>query len=347
MMHSRIRFSLSARPGLPVVRRISRADLPLVLRRGLADFSEIPSHAVFLCVIYPLVCILLFAVTFGYPMLRVVFPVGAGLALVGPPVATALLELSRRREAGLSSFWARNFNVLHWPSYGAVVVVNFMLMALFLIWLEVADAIYVANFGYPHLASIDQLTNEVFKTWAGWNLIVVGTGIGVVFALLVLTIWTVALPLLLDRDVSAAVVLLTSIRVIATNPLTMAVWGSIVAALLVIGSMPLFLGLTVVIPVLGHATWHLYRAAIEPGPHSHQEYRPQLPVRHYAHDFPSAPFAPVGDSGLSVSQRGASGATHSTRSGTVLPNASVRGKGQITTWLRPYKIKRGRSHYDL
>jgi hypothetical protein len=130
------------------------------------------------------------------------------------------------------------------------------------------------------------------------------------------------------------VALVTSIRVIATSPLTMAVWGSIVAALLVIGSIPLFLGLTVVMPVLGHATWHLYRAAIEPDPHSHQDYRPQQPSRHYAADFPSAPFAPAGDSGQSMSQRRASGAIHSKGSGIVLPNASVRGlsaKGQDTT----------------
>jgi uncharacterized membrane protein len=255
MTHARILFSLNARPGLPVVRQIARADLLPVLRRGLADFSEMPSHAIFLCVIYPLVCIFLFAVTFGYPMFRVVFPIGVGLALVGPPVATALFELSRRREAGLKSFWGRNLNVLYSPSYGAVAAVNVMLVALFLIWLAVADAIYVSNFGYPDPVSIGQSTNDVFKTWAGWNLIVVGTGVGVLFAILVLTIGTVALPLLLDRDVTAAVALLTSIRVIATSPLTMAVWGSIVAALLVIGSIPLFLGLTVVMPVLGHATW--------------------------------------------------------------------------------------------
>ena len=229
----------------------------------------------------------------------------------GPPVATALFELSRWREAGLRSFWSRNLNVPYSLSYSAVVAMNLMLMALFLIWLAVADAIYVINFGYPDLVSIGQLSNDVFKTWAGWRLIVVGTGVGVLFAILVLTIGTVALPLVLDRDVTVAVAILTSIRVIATSPRTMAVWGSIVAALLVIGSIPLFLGLTVVMPVLGHATWHLYRAAIEPDPHSHQNYRPQQPGRDYAVDFPSAPFVPAGDCGQSLSQRRAIGANHS------------------------------------
>ena len=105
---------------------------------------------------------------------------------------------------------------------------------------------------------------------AGWTLIFVGTGVGFLFAVVVLTISAISFPLLLDRDVGAAVALLTSIRVVAENPLTMALWGLIVAALLVIGSIPFFLGLTVVMPVLGHATWHLYRRAVEPDPNPHR-----------------------------------------------------------------------------
>ena len=89
-------------------------------------------------------------------------------------------------------------------------------------------------------------------------------GVGFLFAALVLTIGVASFPLLLDRDVGAAVALLTSIRVVANNPVTMALWGFIVAALLVIGSIPLLLGLTVVMPVLGHATWHLYRRVVGP-----------------------------------------------------------------------------------
>jgi uncharacterized membrane protein len=96
--------------------------------------------------------------------------------------------------------------------------------------------------------------------------------------------------LLLDRDVGAAVALLTSIRVVAENPVTMALWGLIVAALLVIGSIPFFLGLTVVMPVLGHATWHLYRRAVEPDPNPHEDYKPRERPRRSAADFPAALF---------------------------------------------------------
>jgi uncharacterized membrane protein len=130
----------------------------------------------------------------------------------------------------------------------------------------------------------------VFETPAGWKLSIIGVGVGFLFAALVLTVGVVSFPLLLDRDVGAAVALLTSIRVVTNNPMTMALWGFIVAALLVIGSIPLFLGLTVVMPVLGHATWHLYRKAVAPDPDPHPDYQLRTKPPKYAADFPSALF---------------------------------------------------------
>jgi Predicted integral membrane protein (DUF2189) len=130
----------------------------------------------------------------------------------------------------------------------------------------------------------------VINTSAGWNLIIVGTGVGFLFAVLAPTLGAISFPLLLDRDVGAAVALLTSIRVVAASPLTMALWGFIVAALLLIGSVPFFLGLTVMMPVLGHATWHLYRKAVEPDPNPHPDYQPREKGRRFAADFPAALF---------------------------------------------------------
>jgi uncharacterized membrane protein len=102
-----------------------------------------------------------------------------------------------------------------------------------------------------------------------------------------LTISVVSFPLLLDRDVGAAVALLTSVRVVLANPLTMALWGLIVVALLVIGSLPMFIGLAVTLPLLGHATWHLYRKAVEPGSAPRAEYQPREKGPRYAADFPA------------------------------------------------------------
>lgn len=280
--------STAENSAVPVICRVTAADLWHALARGVDDFSAMPSHAIFLCVIYPLIGMLLIGLTLGYSMLPMAFPIAAGYALVGPFAAIGLYELSRRREAGLDSSLLHAFDVLHSSSLGAIVALSFLLMAIFLLWLVVAQAIYIAEFGYVSAPSIGQFPHDVFGTAAGWKLIIVGIGVGFLFATLVLSIGVVSFPLLLDRDVGYAVALLTSIRVVTNNPVTMALWGFIVAALLVIGSIPLLLGLTVVMPVLGHATWHLYRKAVEPDPNPHPDYQPRMKPPKYAADFPSA-----------------------------------------------------------
>jgi len=290
MPSSHILVGASANPARPVVRHITPSDLFAALAQGVADFSAMPSHAVFLCVIYPLLGLWLISLTAGYSMLPLAFPLAAGFALIGPFAAVGLYELSRRREAGLDTTSSHAFDVLHSPSLGAIVALGLLLTVIFLIWLAVAQAIYVANFGYAPPVSVRHFAEDVFTTAAGWRLIVVGTGVGFLFAALVLTISAISFPLLLDRDVGAAVALFTSIRVVVANPLTMALWGLIVAVLLVLGSLPFFVGLTVVMPVLGHATWHLYRKAVVPGPASVPDDRPRERGRRYAADFPAALF---------------------------------------------------------
>jgi uncharacterized membrane protein len=181
-------------------------------------------------------------------------------------------------------------DVLHSPSLGAIIALGVLLMVLFLIWLVVAESLYIAIFGYSPPDSIAHFAQDVLSTPRGWTLIVVGTGVGFLFAAAVLSISAISFPLLLDRDVGAAVAVHTSLRVVAANPLPMALWGLIVAVLLVIGSIPFFVGLTVVMPVLGHATWHLYRRAVEPDPNPHPDYQPRERPRRSAADFPAALF---------------------------------------------------------
>ena len=292
MANPRILVGATTSPAQPVVRRISPADLYYALTRGIDDFTAVPSHAVFLCVIYPLLGILLIGVTLGHSLtlLPLAFPIAAGFALVGPLAAIGLYELSRRRESRLDSSTSHALDVLHSPSLGAIVALGVLLMALFLIWLVVAEALYIGIFGYSPPASIAQFARDVLTTPRGWTLIVLGTGIGFLFAALVLSITAISFPLLLDRDVGAAVAVYTSLRVMAANSLPMALWGLIVAGLLVIGSIPFFVGLTVVMPVLGHATWHLYRRTVEPDSNPHPDFVPRERPRRSAADFPAALF---------------------------------------------------------
>jgi uncharacterized membrane protein len=274
----------------PTVRRIGLKDLKDALARGIDDFLAMPTHAVFLCLIYPVVGLLLARLTLGYEVLPLLFPLAAGFTLLGPFAAIGLYELSRRREQGLDVSWQDAFDVLRSPSRGAIAALGLLLLTIFAIWIAVAQAIYIANFGYEPAASIPDFLDQVFTTRAGRMLIIVGNLVGFLFALAVLTMSVISFPLLLDRDVGAVEAVLTSVRVVATNPLMMAIWGLIVAGLLVIGSLPLFFGLAVVVPVLGHSTWHLYRKVVEPDPNPHQVLPRPPRSRRYAAQFPAALF---------------------------------------------------------
>ena len=289
MAQSHVLIGAVSRPAHPTIRKISVADIKDALRKGWDDFSAMPSHAIFLCVIYPVVGLVLAQLIFGYAILPFLFPLAAGFALIGPIAALGLYELSRRREAGLDTEANHALDVLHSPSIGAITALGILLMVLFFVWIAVAQAIYVANFGYAMPASASDFAREVLTTRAGWTMIIVGNGVGFLFAVAALTI-AASFPLLLDRDVGAAVALETSVRAAAQNPAVMALWGVIVAALLLIGSLPFFIGLAVVVPVLGHATWHLYRKVIDGEGCPPAEFRHRPHAKRYAADFPASLF---------------------------------------------------------
>jgi uncharacterized membrane protein len=246
----------------PTVRRIAVADLRDVLARGFDDFGVSRGDVIFLCIIYPIVGLLLARLVVGYEVLPLLFPIASGFALIGPVAAVGLYEMSRRREQGIAVTWADAFGVVRSPSYSAIALLGLLLLAIFLLWLGAAWAIYALTLGPAPPASIAGFVRDVLTTPAGWALIAVGVAVGFLFAVLVLAISVVSFPLLVDRDVGLATAVHTSIRAVAANPRPMAVWGMIVAGALVLGSLPAFLGLVIVMPVLGHATWHLYRKVV-------------------------------------------------------------------------------------
>ncbi len=246
----------------PNIHTIGTADLRDVIISGLADFKAMPTHVIFLCLIYPIVT-LIFARTYaGYEVLPLVFPLLAGYTLIGPLVAIGMYELSRRREQGLDISRAHAFDVLRFRSFRSIAMLGVMLMVIYFVWLVVAQAIYEQTFGGAVPESIAAFARQVFTTPAGWTLIVVGGGVGFLFAVVVFTFSVVSFPMLLDRNVGVMTAVQTSIKAVAANPVTMAAWGVIVAGVLFLGSVPFFVGLAVALPVLGHATWHLYRKVV-------------------------------------------------------------------------------------
>ena len=277
-------------PAYPIVRKIGVADLKDAVAKGIDDFLAMPTHVIFLAVIYPVVGLLLAAITFGYDLIPLLFPLAGGFALIGPFAAIGLYELSRQRERGVEVSWKHAFGLLRYPSLDAIAAMGLVLMIVFLVWLATAQLLYQSLFGYALPESIRQFLSDILTTPAGWTLIIAGNGIGFLFAALAMTISVVSFPLLLDRDVGAIVAMHTSVRAVLRNPLMMAVWGLFVAAALVIGSLPFFVGLAVVLPVLAHSTWHLYRKVVEPdlSPRLDRDRRPK--GRRYAADFPAVLF---------------------------------------------------------
>ena len=249
--------------GSPIeIRKIGPRDCFAALREGFDDFLATPTHVAFLGLFYALAGIVLAALTSFGNALQLVFPFAAGFALVGPFFAVGLYELSRRREAGLSPTWGDAFAVFRSPALPSIIALGFFLFVIFALWIGVAELIYIRLYGFNPPAAALPFLADVLTTDRGWTLILIGGFIGLCFAALALCISVIAFPLMLDRDVGLVPAVVASVRLAVENPAAVALWGLIVAAALVIGSLPLFIGLAIVMPTLGHATWRFYRRAV-------------------------------------------------------------------------------------
>ena len=246
----------------PEVRRINAADVGDALAKGFRDFGACRTDVMMLCLLYPLAGLAISRMAFDYGMLALVFPLIAGFALVAPLFGLGLYEISRRRERGLETHWTDAFAVARSPNLGSIMVMSFLLLAIFCLWLFAANLLYTVTLGPDAPVSAQAFVRDALTTPQGWTMTVVGIGVGFLFALVVLVIGVVSLPMLLDRNVGVGTAIATSVRAVRTNPGPMAMWGLIVAASLLVGTLPLLIGLAIVLPVLGHATWHLYRKVV-------------------------------------------------------------------------------------
>ncbi len=253
----------SPQPAKIPVRKIIAEDLSLSLRQGIDDFQAMRGDLVFAGLIYTFIGIAAAVMTANGPLIPFFFPVVAGVGLLGPVAAVGFYELARRREEGLESGWKHFLDVRKRPAVDDMGIVAGLLLAIFALWLIAAGVLYVLLFGWATPTSIGAFLSDVFTTPRGWALILIGVAIGAIFACIVLAVSVASLPMLVDCDVSAAEAVSASWRAAHANKAEMIRWGLTVLGLLVLGSIPLFVGLAFVLPWLGYSTWHLYTRLID------------------------------------------------------------------------------------
>jgi uncharacterized membrane protein len=249
----------------PRVRKINADDLSWALAEGWTDFNAKRGDLIFVALLYPLIGLLTAAFAMNDAALPLFFPLVAGLSILGPAVASGFYELARRREEHLESSWWHFFDPLRGSNGTTIVTLTVGLALLFILWLAAAYAIYAATMGPDFPVGIAAFTSRVFGTPEGWALIALGNLAGLVFAVIVLVTTLISFPMAVDRTVDPGTAVATSLRAVQANPGIVAGWGLRVAGLLALGCFPAFIGLAVVLPVLGYATWHLYTRMVVRG----------------------------------------------------------------------------------
>jgi uncharacterized membrane protein len=245
------------------VRTITAEDLTASLREGYQDFLQKRGDLVFVGLLYPLIGICAALAASGGSILPLLFPMLAGLSLLGPLVSTGFYQLAKRREQGLESSWWHFFDVFKSPSREGIFLAGIMLMAIFAAWLVSAGLIYAFFFGTTPPPTVGALLTDAFTTPRGWVMVLIGNAVGALFAVIVLATSVVSLPLLIDKRVDAATAVRTSLKAFSANRTLLLRWGVWVGLLLVLGAIPVFLGLAFVLPMLGYATWHLYTRLVD------------------------------------------------------------------------------------
>lgn len=253
-----------ARRPEPVVRAITHEDVRAALSEGLSDFRAAPAYGLFFGAVYAAGGILLVLLTTYTGMGYLAYPLAAGFALIGPFVAVGLYEVSRRRDAGEPLGWRPILGVVFSQSGRELGWMAFVTLFIMIIWLYQVRLLLAIFLGFQSFASLGEFLTVVFTTPEGLMFLFVGNIVGAVLSAALFSLTVVSFPLLLDRDVDFITAMITSVKAVIAAPVPMLGWAAFIVASLVVATVPFFLGLLIVLPALGHATWRLYKRAVEP-----------------------------------------------------------------------------------
>jgi uncharacterized membrane protein len=245
----------------PQIARLKRDDLVECLLQGWRDFAAAPQYGLFFGGLYALGGIAIVALFFAVHMPYVGYPLTMGFALIVPFAAAGTYEVSRCLERGeplswdkvFGAVWARSGKDLGWMALVTVFAL--------IIWVDFAIFLFLMFYGL-HVPTPQELFVEILSTSRGITFAIVGNIVGAVVAIMVFSITVVSFPILVDRDIDFVTAMITSVRCVLTNPVQMIAWAGLIGLLLIISLLAGFLGLFVALPVLGHASWHLYRRLV-------------------------------------------------------------------------------------
>ncbi|WP_374306300.1 DUF2189 domain-containing protein [Methylocella sp.] len=246
----------------PEVRSVSTEDILDALRRGWRDFEEAPFHGLVFGAVYALGGLALAFWAFESGLSYLMYPAIIGFAMLGPFAAVGLYEIARLREKGVRPTWGAILRTLKAQGGAELAWMAFVTLFVFMAWMYAAQLLVAIFFGLDHFSTFGEFLSLIATTGEGWLFFVIGNALGAAALFVVFSLTVISVPLLLDREVDFVTAMLTSLRAVATSPKPMLVWAGIVFAILLVAALPAFLGLPVAIPVLGFATWRLYRKIV-------------------------------------------------------------------------------------
>jgi uncharacterized membrane protein len=243
---------------LPEVQTVAATDIGACLSAGLSDFLRAPAFGMVFSAVYVLGGLVLFLVATASGQEWWLIPFVVGFPLLAPFAAVGLYEVSRRIEIGEPLIWREVLGVVIAQRNRQIPSMAMVILLIFMFWVFMAHTIFALFMGLQSLTNITS-SPEVLLRGSGPVMLAVGSVIGTGFALALFSFTVAGLPVLLERELDFISAIILSVRAVIANAGVMALWGLCIAALLFLGMLPVFLGLFVALPVLGHASWHMYR----------------------------------------------------------------------------------------